>query len=181
MTLPDLRHLSQKERASLLTGSYKLSSKYNLKLEQDNFVVYSLCIVKRYSTRVSVCLPIGSNLEEVMICDPHMRADCLPSAIVQHYFGVSFWYQFNSTVMYIIADIDSSEIKGGRVITNMTTSLSALWYDTLGCQNYVHVQVLAIVAGALGGFCCLGFITCCLGIIAGYCCWLCHRYCKHKG
>ena len=130
---------------------------------------------------MSVCLLIGSNLEEVMICDPRMRADCLPSAIVQHYFGVSFWYQFNSTVMYIIVDIDSSEKKGGRVITNTTTSLSALWYDTLGCQNYVHVQVLAIVAGVLGGFCCLGFLTCCLGIIAGYCCWLCHRYCKHKG
>ena len=179
ITLPDLRHLSQKERALLMTGSYKLSSEYDLKMTQDGVGMNKLCILKRHFTTVSACFELGSDLEQVVICGPDMRPDCLPSAIVEHYVGASFWYQDNSTVIYIILDIDSSALSG-IVITNTTTTLSSLWYDILGCQDYAHLQVLIIIAGVLGISCCLVLSACCLGVPICFSMWVCHRHHKQK-
>ena len=180
VTIPDLRHLSQKESVSLLVGTYKLSNKYTLKLEQDAWGLYRLCLMKRYHTTVSACFEISTDLEQVVICSPDMRPDCLPSAIVQHYFGTSLWYQDKSTVIYLILDIDSSAKVDAFVINNTTTSLSSLWYDSLECQSYLHLQVVVIVTGTLGFFFCCGFSICCLGGPCGYCLWVCNRCRKQK-
>lgn len=179
ITLPDLHHLSQKERILLVTGSYKLSSEYNLKMIQDGVGMIKLCVSKRHFTTVSACFEIGSDLEQVVICGPDMRPDCLPGSIVEHYVGASFWYQDNSTVIYIILDIDSS-VLSGFVITNMTKTLSSCWYDTLRCQDYVHLQVLTIVAGVLGFSCCLVLSFCCLGVSICFSTWVCHQRHKQK-
>ena len=167
LILPDLRHLSQKERALLMTGSYKLSSEYDLKMTQDGVGMNKLCILKRHFTTVSACFELGSDLEQVVICGPDMRPDCLPSAIVEHYVGASFWLRNESTVVYSIVDIDSSEIFE-RSLTNTTTTLSAAWYDVLTyCQDIVNLTIAIIFFGILMTICCsflcLGCTLLCFG------------------
>ena len=167
LNLPDLRNMSISERASLQEGSYKLSSDYSLKLTQDYLGVISLCVLKKYHTRVSACFERGTNLEEVVVCSPEMRPDCLPGSIVNHYFGVSLWYQNDSTVEYSVVDIDSSA-SYGKELTNTTTTLTAVWLYVLAyCEVTVEVTIALIIFGVLEvlSICCLvhcvGCFVCC--------------------
>ena len=57
-----------------------------------------LRIVDSNTARVSVCLNTGTDVEQVVICGPHMRPDCLPSVTAGQYFGLSLWTQNDSTV-----------------------------------------------------------------------------------
>ena len=167
IVLPDLYNLSSSEWYSLLAGTYQLSSKYNLQITVDALSTYKLCITKRYFTKVSACMKIGTDLE-MWICSPDMRPDCLPSAIVDHWFGVSLWYPDESTVVYTIVDIESSLITG-RHVTNTTTTLSAVWKDSFDCQVSTNLTIAVIFFGSLIFICCLG--------CAGWCIWIC---CKAK-
>lgn len=160
--LPDLRNLSQSETYSLLAGRYKLSSEYYLKIEKDAVGIISLCLLKRHFSKDSACLQMGTDLESVVICSPDMRPDCLPSSIVEQYFGVSFWYPEKSTVFYAIVDFDSSA-GAGKYLTNTTTTLSAVWYDLLAvCEVVVNLTIAVIFFGVLIFVCCLGCAVCCL-------------------
>ena len=162
IVLPDLHNLSLSERNSLLAGTYELSSKYNLQITVDLSRTFKLCVKKRYFTKVSACMKIGTDLE-MWICSPDMRPDCLPSAIVDHWFGVSLWYPDESTVVYTIVDIESSLITG-RHVTNTTTTLSAVWKDLLGCQVFTNLTIAVIIFGSLIIICCLGCAGWCLRI-----------------
>lgn len=165
--LPDLRNLSLSERTSLLEGRYELSTEYNLKVEKDTLEIFSLCILKKYFSKVSACLAIGNNVENVVICGPDMRPDCLPSSIVEHYFGFSLWVQEESTVLYAILNIDTSA-RAGRNLTNTATTLSALWYDVLGCQPFLNLTIAIIFFGFFGFICCFGCAGCCLWTVCLY-------------
>ena len=169
--LPDLRNLSLSEWNCLRIGNYKLSSEYYLQLTENVPPIIKLCILKRFFTRVSACVEIGTSLENNWICSPDMRPDCLPSAIVDHYFGLSLWYEDVSTIEYTIVDVDSSAIFG-RHLNNTTATLSSIWYDMLGCQVFVNLTIAVIFFGSLTLICCLGCAGCCLKI-----CWQC---CKAK-
>ena len=150
LILPDLRNLSMSENNSLLAGSYEVSSKYSLKMETISGFI-SLCIVERNFTRVSACLEIGSDVEQVVICGPDLRPDCLPSATASHYFGVSIWSQNDSTVVYTIVDIDTNSLLR-KDITNTTSTLSSVWYELLNCQievNFILTALLSFVIGIL--------------------------------
>ena len=169
LILPDLRNLSLLEIKSLQEGKYKLSSKYYLKRTEDYTGVISLCVLKRYFTRVSACFEIGADVEQVVICGPDMRPDCLPGSIVAEYFGASFWLRNESTVIYSIVDIDSSAMFK-RNLTNTTTTLSAVWNDVLRqyCQDIVNLTIAIIFFGILMTICCsflcLGCTLLCFGI-----------------
>ena len=171
--LPDLRNLSLSEQISLLAGSYKVSNEYNLKLTQGNFGVISLCVLKRHFTQVSACVKIGTpnQLQHHVICGPDMRPDCLPGSIVEHYLGLSLWYQEESTVVYTVVDVDSGKI-GGRNITNTTATLSSIWYGVLDCQVFVNLTIAVIFFGSMIIICCLGCAGCCL--------WICCQCYKEK-
>ena len=173
VSLPDLRNLSLSESYSLLAGSYELSGEYNLKIEKDSVGRFSLCVLKRYFSKDSACLPLGTHdVEEVVICGPDMRADCLPSAIVEHYFGLSLWYQEESTVVYFILDIDTGA-RGGKNLTNTATTLSAVWYEMLvECKVVVNLTIAVIFFGVLLCGCCFG--------CAAFCPRGCYLYCKAK-
>ena len=171
LILPDLYNLSSSETISLLAGTYKLSSEYRLQLTRDAALLIKLCIRKRHFTTVSACVDVGTDLENLCICSPDMRPDCLPSALVDHFFGLSLWYQEESTVMYAIMDIDSGAISG-KVVTNTTSTLSAVWYDGLGCQVLLKLTIAVIFFGSLIFSCCLGCAGCCL--------WICCCCCKQK-
>ena len=171
LILPNLYNLSLSDGKSLLAGNYKLSSEYRLQVSQDAALMFKLCIRKRYFTTVSACVDVGTDPENLWICSPDMRPDCLPSAIVDHFFGLSLWYQEESTVMYTIVDIESSMISGKNV-TNTTSTLSAVWYDGLGCQVFLKLTIAVIFFGSLIFICCLG--------CAGRCLWICRYYCKQK-
>ena len=157
ITLPDLRNLSSSEWNSLLAGRYKLSRKYKLKLTEDTGI-YSLCVLKRHFTHVSACVEIGTveELQLHVICGPDMRPDCLPSATVGEYFGLSLWKQEESTVEYTVVNVDSSEI-GGWNVTNVTTTLSSIWLDVLDCQSAVTWIMALIGSGILF---CIGCLSC---------------------
>lgn len=170
--LPDLHNLSSSERNSLLAGTYKLSHEYNLKLLIEDRQLIKLCVTKRDYTPVSACVDVGTDIGNLWICSPDMRPDCLPSALVDHYFGLSLWYQEESTVMYTIVDIESSAISG-KVVTNTTSTLSAVWYDVLGCQVFLKLTIAVIFNGSLILIYCLECAGCCLWI-----CWCC--CCKEK-
>ena len=163
VVLPDLHNLSSPEWFSLLAGTYELTSKYNLQLTEDALHRVELCIIKRYYTKVSACVEIGTGSENMWICTPDTRPDCLPSAVVDHWFGVSRWFLDESTVYYTVVDIDSSKIYG-KVVTNTTTTLSAVWYDMLGCQIYMNLTIAVIFFGSLIFICCLGCAGCCFRI-----------------
>ena len=163
ITLPDLRSLSQNERGLLLTGLYNISNEYNLKMTTDNVGMIRLCIVKKYFTRESACFTIGTNVESIVPCGPDMRPDCLPSAIIEHYFGASFWYRDYSSVLYIILDIDSSEGTGVN-LTSTTVTFSTIWSTLLVCPLYTFLDAFFLVSGFLSFIC--GF-----GGVAG--CYLC--------
>ena len=167
IVLPDFRNLSSSELSSLLAGTYKISSKYRLQLKEDPLHIIKLCIRKRQFTKVSACMDIGTNLEglEMWICSPDTRPDCLPSAIVDHWFGVSLWFQERFIVAYAIMDIDSSAISG-RHVTNTTTMLSDVWYDLFGCQVFTNLTIAVIFFGSLIIICCLG----CAGWCLRFCC-----------
>lgn len=156
LILPDLRNLSLLEIKSLQEGKYKISSEYYLKRTVDYTGVISLCVLKRDFTRVSACFEIGTDVEQVVICGPDMRPDCLPGSIVAHYFGASLWLRNESTVVYSIVDIDSSEMSK-RNLTNTTTTLLAVWNDVLGqrCQDIVNLTIAMIFFGILMTICCL--------------------------
>ena len=174
VSLPDLRNLSQSELNSLLIGRYELSSEYNLGLEIDGVGIISLCILKRYVSKESACLQIGteSNVEQIVICSPEIRADCLPSAIVEHYFGLSLWSQEESTVAYFVINIDTGA-RAGKNLTNTTTTLPAVWYELLGvCTVVVNVTIAVIFFGVLIFVCGFGCATFCL---RG-----CYLHCKEK-
>lgn len=175
VTLPDLHNLSSSERNSLLKGTYKLSHEYNLKLLIEDRQLIELCVTKRdytpVSAPVSACVDVGTDLENLWICSPDMRPDCLPSAIVDRFFGLSLWYQEESTVMYTIVNTDTGMISGKNV-TNTTSTLSAVWYDGLGCQVFLKLTIAVIFFGSLTFICCLGCAGCCL--------WICCFCCKEK-
>ena len=171
LILPDLYNLSLSDGKSLVAGNYKLSSEYRLKLRRDAALMFKLCIRKRYFTTVSACVDVGTDPENLWICSPDMRPDCLPSAIVDRFFGLSLWYQEESTVMYSIVNIDSGMISGKNV-TNTTSTLSAVWYDGLGCQVLLKLTIAVIFFGSLTFICCLGCAGCCL--------WICCCCCKKK-
>ena len=171
LILPDLNNLSSSEQISLLAGTYKLSSEYRLQLTRDAASLIKLCIIKKYFSTVSACVDVGAYPGYLWICSPDMRPDCLPSAIVDHYFGLSLWFQdeSGSTVMYTIVNIDSSRIFG-RDVTNTTSTLSDVWYDGLGCQVSLNLTIAVIFFGSLIFICCLGCAGCCL--------WICCCCCK---
>lgn len=162
--LPNLRNLSSSECQSLLTGGYRLSNEYNLKLTKDS-EVYSLCVVKKHFTHVSACVEIGTTeqLQRHVICNPDMRPDCLPSAIVRHWFGLSLWYQEKFMVDYTVVDIDSSEISSLN-LTNTTHSLSSVWLKALDCQDKKNWAIATIVLGVLLCFCLAVTVGCCFWI-----------------
>ena len=163
--IDDLRNLSTSEWMSMLAGKYKLSNEYNLKLTQDNFEMYSLCVVKNHFTHLLACVEIGTTeqLQLHVICNPDMRPDCLPSAIVGHWFGLSLWYQEEFTVEYTVMDIDSSEIFS-RNLTGTSPNLSSVWLDVLDCQRIINITIAVIFFGILLCICCLGPLPCCLWI-----------------
>ena len=171
VTLPNLSNLTSSERNSLLEGRYKLSDKYNLKLTEDNMKVYSLCVMKRHFTHVSACMEIGTDkqLERHVICSPDMRPDCLPGAIVGHWFGLSLWDKEKATVEYIVVDIDSSEI-GSWNLTDTTPSLSFIWFDALDCRGTVAWTIAVVVLGI--------FLCSCCSVLSGCCFWLCWQFNK---
>ena len=164
VTLPDLHNPSQLEEA-LHGGSYELSSEYDLKVTEDASHIINLCILKKRFSRVSACLKIGVG-QFLLACDPDMRPDCLPSSIIEHFFGVSLWFPpelFNeSKVIYSMVDIDSSE-KYSRRLTN-TTTLSAVWYDVLSCHIFIELTIAVIICGIVIIICCLGGSVCCYRI-----------------
>ena len=170
LILPDLYNVSLSDGKSLLAGTYKLSSEYRLQVSRDAALMFKLCIIKRYFTTVSACVDVGTDPENLWICTPDMRPDCLPSAIVDHYFGLSLWYQDEFTVMYTIVNTDTGMISGKNV-TNTTSTLSAVWYDGLGCQFFLKLTIAVIFFGSLIFICCLGFVGCCLLI----CCCCCKK------
>ena len=167
--LPDLYNLSSSEQISLLAGTYELSSEYRVQVTRDAALMFKLCIIKRFFTTVSACVNIGTDPENLWTCSPDRRPDCLPSAIVDRFFGLSLWYQEESTVMYTIVNTDSSMISGQN-ITNTTSTLSAVWFDGLGCQVLLNLTIAVIFFGSLIFICCLG--------CAGYCLWICCCCCK---
>ena len=154
--LPDLHNLSSSERNSLLAGTYKLSHEYNLKLLIEDRQLIKLCVTKRDYTPVSACVDVGTDIGNLWICSPDMRPDCLPSALVDHYFGLSLWYQEESTVKYKIVDIDSGAIYE-RMLTNTTTSLSDVWFDVIKCQPLMNLTWAVIAFGCLLIIC---FLVC---------------------
>ena len=179
LNLPDLHNPGDLEdtiKIDLLRGSYELSSEYNLQLTESVPQIVQMCILKRHfsTASASACLEIGTK-RSIFICGPDMRPDCLPSSIFQHYFGVSLWFQpelFNeSKVVYSMVDIDSGK-RYARGLTNTTTTLSAVWYDVLGCQNYINLTIAVIIMGIVLFICCLGGPFCCY--------WICCRRCKPK-
>ena len=175
LILPDLRNLSLSEMKSLQEGRYKISSEYYLKRTEDYTGVISLCVLKRYFTRVSACFEIGADVEQVVICGPDMRPDCLPGSIVAHYFGASLWLQNESTVVYAIVDVDSSE-RFGKELTNTTTTLSAMWYDVLTyCQVVVNLTIAVIFFGILAICCSVPCLGCALWFLCGCCNCLCYE------
>ena len=176
LILPDLRNLSMSEVKSLQEGSYKLSSEYYLKRTVDYLGVISLCVQKRYFTTVSACFEIGADVEQIVVCGPDMRPDCLPGAIVDHFFGASFWWQNDSTVVYSIVNIETSAIYG-KTLTNTTTTLSAVWYDLLGCQVIVNMTIAAIFFGILAICCTVPCLGCALWCVCD--CYNC-PCCKEK-
>ena len=164
--IPDLRNLSSSQWKSMLAGKYNLSNEYNLKLTQDNVIeVYSLCVVKKHFTHVSACVEIGTTeqLQLHVICNPKMRSDCLPSAIVGHWFGLSLWYQEEFTVEYTVMDIDSSEIDSWN-LTGTSPNPSSVWLDVLDCQHMINITIAVIFFGIILCICCLGPLPCCLWI-----------------
>ena len=171
--LPNLRNLSSSECQSLLRGGYRLSNKYNLKLTKDSIGVYCLCVVKKHFTHVSACMEIGTTeqLQLHVLCNPHMRPDCLPSAIGKDWFGLSLWYQEEFTVEYTVMNIDSSEIRSLN-LTNTTPSLSSVWLEALDCRDKINWTIAFIVLGAL--CICLAVAGCCCCC----CCWI--RYKRKK-
>ena len=158
--LPDLHNLSSSERNSLLAGTYKLSHEYNLKLLIEDRQLIELCVTKRdytpVSAPVSACVDVGTDIGYLWICSPDMRPDCLPSALVDHYFGLSLWNKDESTVKYKIVDIDSGAIYE-RMLTNTTTSLSDVWFDMIKCQPLMNLTWAAIAFGCLLIIC---FLVC---------------------
>ena len=162
IVLPDFHNLSSLEWNSLLSRSYELSSKYNLQFTVDASRMFKLCIRKKYFTKVSACVEIGTDLE-MWICSPDTRPDCLPSAIADHFLGLSLWFPGESTFIYAIVNIESSAISG-RHVTNTATKLSAVWYDLLGCQVITNLTIAVIFFGSLITICCLGCAGWCLGI-----------------
>lgn len=164
IVLPDLHNLSSSEQLSLLEGNYELSTKYNLKLAEDLEDV-KLCIIKKYFTRISACIQVGTDMENTWICTPDTRSDCLPSALVDHYFGLSLWKQEESTVVYNVVDIESSQIYERR-LTNTTATLSTVWYTMLDCWSYMRLTEAVIVFGILF-ICCGGCLCLC---IISHCC-----------
>ena len=176
VTLPDLYNLSSSERNSLLKGTYKLSHEYNLKLLIEDRQLIELCVTKRdytpVSAPVSACVDVGTDLENLWICSPDMRPDCLPSALVDHYFGLSLWYQEESTVKYKIVDIDSGAIYE-RTLTNTTTSLSDVWFDVIKCQPLMNLTWAVIAFGCL-------LIAICTLVCTVWCLWICCQRWKRK-
>ena len=171
--LPDFHNLSSSARNSLLAGTYKLSSEYNLQLLiEDKEDMIKLCVIKRHFTRVSACVDVGTDLQNLWICGPDMRPDCLPSAIVDRFFGLSLWYQEESTVMYKIVDIDSGAIYE-RTLTNTTTSLSDVWFGMIKCQPLLNLTWAVIAFG------CLLIAICCL-VCTVWCFWICCQRWKRK-
>ena len=158
IVLPNLHNLSSSEQDSLLGGTYELSSNYNLQLIIDPQAV-NLCILKKHFTRTSPCIQVGTDMENTWICTPDTRPDCLPSAIIDSYFGLSLWKQEESTVVYNIVDIEASEIYP-KTLTNTTTTLSAVWYDLLDCQSFMNFTISVIIFGILFFICCLGYPVC---------------------
>ena len=169
VSLPDLRNLSPSERYSLLAGNYELSSEYYLKMEKDEAEIISLCVLKRYFSKDSACLRIGTDVESVVICGPDMRPNCLPSAILEHFFGLSLWYQEESIVSYSILNIDTSG-RSWRYLSNTTTTLSAVWYELIGeCKIVVNMTIAVISFGVLFSICCVGCSTGCLRVCCLHC------------
>ena len=168
VALPNLSNLTSSECNSLLEGRYKLSDKYNLKLTEDSLRVYSLCVMKRHFTHVSACMEIGTDeqLQLHVICGPDMRPDCLPGAIVGHWFGLSLWDKEKGTVEYMVVDIDSSEI-GSWNLTDTAPSLSSIWFDALDCQGTV-AWTIAVVLGI--------FLSICCSVLSGCCIWFCWQF-----
>ena len=165
IVLPNLRNLSSSEWDSLQAGTYELSSEYNLQLIEDPRTV-KLCILKKRFTLTSACIQVGTDMENTWICTPDTRPDCLPSAVIDSYFGLSLWKQEESTVVYNIVDIETSEINK-RTLTNTSTTLSSVWYDMIDCQHYIKLTISVVFFGFLF-FICVGCL-CCLRIC--YQCW----------
>ena len=174
--LPDLRNLSSSERNSLVTGRYNLTSEYNLQMTTDVVGTFQLCILKnlRLFSKVSACLHISTamQLQRYVVCSPGMRPDCLPGSIVEHYFGLSLWHRDESTVIYVVLDIESNTIIG-KILTNPTTTLASIWYDVLHCPSYVHLNIFLIVCGLL-------FCICGVGALAFGGSWSGHLHCRLK-
>ena len=170
--LPDLYNLSSSEQISLLAGTYELSSEYRVQVTRDAALMFKLCIIKRFFTTVSACVNIGTDPENLWTCSPDRRPDCLPSAIVDRFFGLSLWYQEESTVMYKIVDIDSGAIYE-RTLTNTTTSLSDVWLGMIKCQPLLNLTWAVIAFG------CLLIAICCL-VCTVWCFWICCQRWKRK-
>lgn len=172
VTLPDLHNLSSSERNSLLAGTYKLSHEYNLKLLIEDRQLIELCVTKRDYTPVSACVDVGTDLGNLWICSIDMRPDCLPSALVDHYFGLPLWNKDESTVKYKIVDIDSGAIYE-RTLTNTTASLADLWFDMIKCQPLLNLTWAVIAFGCL-------LIAICTLVCTFWCLWICCQRWKRK-
>ena len=172
VTLPNFHNLSSSERNSLLKGTYKLPSEYNLQLLIEDTHLIKLCVLKRDYTTASACVLVGTDLQNLWICSPDMRPDCLPSALVAHFFGLSLWYQEESTVKYKIVDIDSGAIYE-RTLTNTTTSLSDVWLDMIKCHPLMNLTWAVIAFGCL-------LIAICFLVCTVWCLWICCQHWKRK-
>ena len=177
LAFPDLRNLSLADRKSLLQGYYFLSSEYRLKMIQYDSLAVDLCVIKRQFSRVSACFTIP-NVKTIVICGPDMRPNCLPGSSVDH--GVGATIVWPRSTMYTILNLESSMVFK-RKLTDVTT-LSAVWYDVLGCHVVVKLTIAAIVFGVPLFICCL---VACLGCAAVCCFWLqdfcLDSCCKQRG
>ena len=161
--LPDFRNLSKSESSELSSGHYPLPQKYFLRMvvNVDN-ERYRLCVLKNPSDVGSACMQIG-HVNRSIPCNQTMRAECLPGAIIDSYFGISVWNMDQATVQYLFMEIpDNNGEVSSQNLTNTTNHLSDVWYRELGCQSIIAWDISALVTLVLAiiihsvacGFCC---------------------------
>ena len=165
--LPDFRNLSKSESSELSSGHYPLPQKYFLRkvVNVDN-ERYRLCVLTNPSDFGSACMPIG-HVNHSIPCNQDMRAECLPGAIVDSYFGISVWNLDQASVQYLIITTPKSHFSSTDVssqsLTDTTKHLSDVWYRALGCQGVIALDISTLIALVLAII-----ITCV--VCVGCCC-----------
>ena len=164
--LPDFRNLSKSESSELFNGEYPLPQEYFLGMIVNDYSCrYQLCVLKNPSdlSSNSACMRIG-HVNRSIPCNQSMRAECLPGAIIDSYFGISVWNMDQATVQYLFMEIpgnNNGEVSSQN-LTNTTNHLSDVWYRELGCQGVIAWDISALVTLVLAiiihsvacGFCC---------------------------